>query len=195
MQSILPHNLSSVSNISSIMIRGNRSHPPAILIPHPDPLPEGEGVLGGGCERLRLESQIMNDISNEELTLDLVPHPDADWEQDISPFALTFYGYGYCENSNEFWCGAKKQFLEDGTLPEDLSALRSLLFIEQRDWWWSKRSFSGNKSDLSFARELTRAIREVVQNRTGLKSFISRLTASVQTNHPARSQWLGPCQR
>ena len=69
-------------------------------------------------------------ISNEALRLSDLPPRAASWSV-IEQFALTFNGY--TELGNELGELADTH-RKAGTVPEDLSQLRGILFLEQRSW-------------------------------------------------------------
>lgn len=69
-------------------------------------------------------------ISNEALRLSDLPPRGASWD-DVQMFALTFDGYSAFGNKlGELASSHRKA----GTVPEDLSELRGILFLEQRSW-------------------------------------------------------------
>lgn len=69
----------------------------------------------------------MKNISNANLTLTMIPGPDAGW-YDISAFALQFDGYQVCGSFEE--CAKIANSAGEKTLTE----LRTCLFFEQRRW-------------------------------------------------------------
>ena len=76
-------------------------------------------------------------VSDDELTLELVPAPDADFWMAIAEFALTFDGYDYW-GSFDTCAGianaASQRFAATGALPDSLLGVRTCLFFEQRRW-------------------------------------------------------------
>lgn len=68
-------------------------------------------------------------IANEDLRLDMVPKPDADWGV-IAVFAATFNGFAHWGSFGECARVANSPF-EGG---EDLTRLRTRLFFEQQRW-------------------------------------------------------------
>jgi len=78
----------------------------------------------------------MSRMSNEELGVDILPSPDADWGE-IGWFALSFDGYEYWGGFDA--CGdvavnCREAFLAGKGLSDNLTVLRTSLFFEQRSW-------------------------------------------------------------
>lgn len=90
-------------------------------------------------------------ISNEDLKIENVPLPDAEWE-DIQQFALTFNAYKYWGSKDKHADIANNR--RHGTLAE----LRTCLDFEQRRWW----RFDGDIDEVSmlYIRELIEKIRQ-----------------------------------
>ena len=66
-----------------------------------------------------------------------VPGPEDPWFPNINEFALTFNGYmrlGDFEAAAKVSDRCSSRFRRDGTLPDDLDAVRAALFMEQRGW-------------------------------------------------------------
>lgn len=69
----------------------------------------------------------MDEIHNDELVIEQIPDPDADWDT-IQRFALTFDGY-------RFWGSFEKcAEVANKHLNSTLTELRTCLFFEQRRW-------------------------------------------------------------
>jgi hypothetical protein len=66
-------------------------------------------------------------IANNQLRLEDLPSPDADW-QTLGNFALTFNGYEVWDSFEK--CAEVANSRQDSTLTE----LRTCLFFEQRRW-------------------------------------------------------------
>ncbi len=99
-------------------------------------------------------------LSNDDLRPEHVPGPDVPWST-IAEFALTYDGYeamgglgrlaSYTERRFERWN-------EDGSLPRDLSHLRSCLFMMQRAVRWAFDE-TPTADELAFTLALLEAIR------------------------------------
>ena len=92
-------------------------------------------------------------VSNEDLTVDAIPPPDASWET-IQRFALTFDGYDYWRSFGR--CAEIANHRD----PRSLAEWRTCLFFEQRRW----RHF-GEEPDgdaLAYIRSLLEGIRTKV---------------------------------
>lgn len=97
----------------------------------------------------------MEPIKNEQLTLENVPLPDANWS-DILDFALTFEGY-------EFWgsferCAEVAAARAHGTL----TCLRTCLFFEQRFWCHNNFALPPSKKKVLYLQSVIRKIRAAV---------------------------------
>jgi len=79
---------------------------------------------------------MFDQISNQDLTEQDLPPPDAQWWQ-IWEFALTFDGYDHwgsfdkCAEIANCWAAS---YAQQQALPESLTELRTCLFFEQRRW-------------------------------------------------------------
>jgi len=95
----------------------------------------------------------MQNISNTDLTLDLIPCMDADWKA-ISAFAVQFDGYTQCGSFEA--CAEISNARRCNTLTE----LRTCLLFEQRRW----RHFddSPDAESMSHIRSLLEKIRAKV---------------------------------
>ena len=73
----------------------------------------------------------MNEISSDRLSAgDL---PDTDDQTEVAEFAHTFDGYRHFGEAYEEGLGAVRgRWKSDGSLPEDIDALRACLFLERR---------------------------------------------------------------
>ena len=106
----------------------------------------------------------MNEIPNEDLSLDLIPLPEAGWHE-IGGFALTFNGYEFhgsldaCGEIANHWL---KTFTTSGALPQSLTDLRTCLFFEQRRW--RHYGYDPDEETIDYIRALVAAIREKVKN-------------------------------
>ncbi|RMF79990.1 MAG: hypothetical protein D6744_08610 [Planctomycetota bacterium] len=110
-------------------------------------------------------------IPNEQLRLEDLPPPDADWNT-ISEFALTFDGYDYWGSFEK--CSAVSKRPDPATLPE----IRTCLFMLQRRARWSDPielisslrvddidlDRSGDCEELVRARELVEKIRSLLRD-------------------------------
>jgi len=106
-------------------------------------------------------------IPNAALNPDLLPHPDAPWSE-LVYFAGTFNGYQLqhgIENAAPVLAEAERHFRATGELTGvGLSALRALLFFEQRaDHFGGGYGFEGES--LRFVHVLVEGIREHVTQR------------------------------
>src|SRR3989338_5323388 len=75
-------------------------------------------------------------IYEAELTSADVPGPTTHWEE-IEPFAYSFRGFHHwesCEKCGEIANRILGAYLDDGSLPDSLTDLRTALFFEQRRW-------------------------------------------------------------
>lgn len=72
----------------------------------------------------------MPQLSNEELTLAVIPGPGSRWS-DIEQFALT---YPQAEKLGPKLAELGARHAEARTVPTDLSELRACLWFEQRRW-------------------------------------------------------------
>ena len=105
----------------------------------------------------------MSEIPNNELTIDQLPPPEADWDV-IGRFALTFNGYEYWGGFGP--CGdvatnCREAFLTGDGLPESLSVLRTSLFFEQRRW--RHYGYEPDEAGMIYIHALVEAIRSKVQ--------------------------------
>lgn len=103
------------------------------------------------------------ELANEQLRPDLVPSPDADYCNNIVPFALTFDAYthlGSFDKVAEIANAASANFETNRLRPNNMDVLRTCLFFEQRRW----RHFARDPSpdDLIYIRALVDAIRRNV---------------------------------
>ncbi len=96
---------------------------------------------------------MVQEITNEDLTLDDIPEPTARWGE-IGRFALTFNGY---ERLGSFEACAA---IANECRHDSLTNARACLFFEQRRW----RHFGGAPSgrEMAYIRELVQRIREFV---------------------------------
>lgn len=89
----------------------------------------------------------MREIPNHLLIAEKIPfpHPKHFWNSPVILFAQFFDGYKYVSGNDEehqgqkaalFLTDAFKKFESTKTLPTSLSALRALLFVEQRNDYW-----------------------------------------------------------
>lgn len=72
--------------------------------------------------------------ANTDLRPEAIPANDAD-QTELVTFALSFDGYSYWgsfERCSEVAQAVQQQYIQDGTLPSSLVALRTALFFEQR---------------------------------------------------------------
>ena len=90
-------------------------------------------------------------ISNEDLKLENVPLPDAEWD-DIQQFALTFNAYKY-------W-GSKEKYADiaNSRRHDTLAELRTCLDFEQRRWWRFDEQI--DEVSMLYIRELIEKIRQ-----------------------------------
>ena len=90
-------------------------------------------------------------IPNDQLKLESVPSPDADWQQ-IEQFALTYSGY---TESGSFERCAE---IANARCNSTLSELRTCLYFEQRRW----RHFGETPTTdaMTYIRELVEKIRQ-----------------------------------
>ncbi len=92
-------------------------------------------------------------ISNQELELELIPTPSAEWEE-IGRFALTFNGY---EESGSF---EECAHIANNRMTNTLSELRTCLFFEQRRWHHFGDTPDGDS--MRYLRQLIDLIRDKV---------------------------------
>lgn len=79
----------------------------------------------------------MDEIPNGELTVADAPSPDADYQEESIPFALSFDGYmhwGAFEQCAEIGNTGKQEWRAHQIVPDSLTELRTCLFFEQRRW-------------------------------------------------------------
>ena len=90
-------------------------------------------------------------IPNDQLKLESVPSPNADWQQ-IEQFALTYSGYTECGSFER--CAEIANAHRNSTLSE----LRTCLYFEQRRW----RHFGETPTTdaMTYIRELVEKIRQ-----------------------------------
>lgn len=93
-------------------------------------------------------------IPNDELRLEDVPLPDADWSE-FARFALTFNGYEICGSHKA--CAEIANERRDSNLTE----LRVCLFFEQRRY--QHFGWPPSEEEMPYIRELIRKIRDHVQ--------------------------------
>lgn len=91
-------------------------------------------------------------IANDDLRLDMLPEPDAAWDQ-IAAFAATFDGFAHW-GSFEACARVANRLLEEG---EGLTQLRTRLFFEQQRWRHYDRDPEGD--GLAYIRRLVEEIR------------------------------------
>jgi hypothetical protein len=108
----------------------------------------------------------MEPIKNEQLTLENVPPPDANWS-DILEFALAFDGY-------EFWgsferCAEVAAARAHGTL----TGLRTCLFFEQRVWRNGDES-PPSKRTVLYWQSIMRKIRATVSKESHVRTQVTR---------------------
>jgi hypothetical protein len=104
----------------------------------------------------------MSVISDEELTLEDLPPPNAG-EDALQAFALTTDGYermGSFEACRELADRALKRWRTTGRLPTSLAELRCCLFFEQRRW--RHYGYGFDEATLRYARELVDAMRALL---------------------------------
>lgn len=102
-------------------------------------------------------------IPNSELSLELIPPFRADYNNSITPFALTFDGYNYCGSQKkcfELALDILDGYKKTGSFSYSLSQLRSALFFLQRDIRWS--GYDIDVENLRYAHALVEAIRDRV---------------------------------
>jgi len=93
-----------------------------------------------------------------------VPDPEDPWFPTINLFALTFNGYlrlGDFEAVAKVSDGCSSQFRRDGTLPDDLDAVRAALFMEQRGWRDQMSSPYDHHEPKAYIQALVEKIREL----------------------------------
>ena len=100
----------------------------------------------------------MNEIPNEQLTLELVPSEAASWLE-ILAFALTFDGYEYWGSFER--CVAFAEAKGHATL----TGLRTCLFFEQRKWRNGDEGKPDSKTE-RYWRSLLRKIRRLVEKQS-----------------------------
>jgi len=103
--------------------------------------------------------ELPEEIRNDELTLELIPPPQADWDE-IQEFAMTFSGYDYWGSFNA--CAE----IANAKRHDSLTDLRTCLFFEQRRW----RHFgmSPDEEAMAYIRQLVAGIRDKVASENSL---------------------------
>ena len=86
-----------------------------------------------------------DDVANAALTLDMIPSPDASWDE-IQAFALSFDGYEHWGSFNR--CAE----IANSRNPQNLSEHRTCLFFEQRRW--RHMGADPTQSDMQYIRSL-----------------------------------------
>lgn len=105
------------------------------------------------------------EIPSAELTVDMVPGPNAPYPSEVVDFALTFDGYRhFTKRVTAISDEAQQEFNSSGKLPRTLDRLRACLFWQQRYW----RNDGGLPDDESmrFIRALLGAIRSKAAKRS-----------------------------
>ena len=93
-----------------------------------------------------------------------VPSPEDPWFPTINEFALTFNGYmrvGDFEAVAKVSDRCSTRFRRDGTLPDDLDAIRAALFMEQRKWRDQMSSPYDHPEAKAYIQALVEKIREL----------------------------------
>ena len=93
-----------------------------------------------------------------------VPGPEEQWFPTINEFALTFNGYlrlGDFDAVAKVSDRCSSQFQGDGTLPDDLDAVRAALFMEQRGWRDQMSSPYDHPEAKAYIQALVEKIREL----------------------------------
>lgn len=93
-----------------------------------------------------------------------VPGPEDPWFPTINEFALTFNGYmrvGDFEAVAKVSDRCSTRFRRDGTLPDDLDAVRAALFMEQRGWRDQMSSPYDHPEAKAYIQALVEKIREL----------------------------------
>lgn len=106
------------------------------------------------------------ELTNEDLSEENLPAPNADFWGVISRFALSYDGYAHYNSPGE--CGrlanmAAQEYHASGQLPVSLDELRACLFFEQRRWNHLGTDLSDET--LKYIHALVEAIRSKVSNR------------------------------
>jgi hypothetical protein len=107
----------------------------------------------------------MDELSNDDLTLDHVPEPEAGTGP-IAALAYTIDGYRVYGGFEPLAAVAEPALVAwraDGRLPDDLTALRACLFFEHRRW--RHYGYEPDEEAQRYHASLVGKIREVVGRR------------------------------
>jgi len=105
----------------------------------------------------------MNEIPNNKLVENDLPHPNADWNP-IRLFALSFNGYdkwGSFEKCADIANDSLDKWREEEVFPNSLTDLRTCLFFEQRRW--THFGSDPDEKSMIYIHELVEAIRRKTQ--------------------------------